>query len=112
MKARTVKEGLIAIKWILENKGWHQGTCFRDAKGHPINRSVKETNDNLHNIASCCLFGAHCLVEYDDHTLPNKVLNALQHSDTNYSMSLFNDEIGRTKDEVITLLDKVIRRYQ
>lgn len=36
MKVHTVKEVLIAAKWILENVGWCQGAYFKDKEGHDI----------------------------------------------------------------------------
>jgi hypothetical protein len=33
MKAKTVKEGLIATKWILENRGWCQTHYHADKNG-------------------------------------------------------------------------------
>jgi hypothetical protein len=62
-KAETVKEVLIAARWILNNVGWRQSgpiTCSPDYTGPRCAiaaiRSV-ETLDGLHDKARACLPG-------------------------------------------------------
>src|SRR5271155_1774681 len=63
MKATTVKEGLIATKWILENYGWCQGYYQVDEGGNVVGDPI--------NLPFCgsCLSGALELVQYEDDDL-------------------------------------------
>lgn len=60
MKATTVKEVLIAAKWILENKGWHRGCFYRNSVGGELSSYMIATQPD--QLASVCLLVANMLV--------------------------------------------------
>jgi hypothetical protein len=101
MKAQTVKEVLVATKWILEHTGWCQGASGMDKDG--IKCRVQDPK-----CVSRCLTGAIYTVEADT-TLLNQA-HYLIEGDLNSTVIKFNDTWGRTKQEVLDLLVRVIER--
>jgi hypothetical protein len=110
MKAKTVKEGLIATKWILENRGWCQTHYHADKNGVRVGDPITDPA-----YGGSCLFGALSLVEYDEDAfglatltrmaVHNKVLD----EPLAISIPDWNDDKTRTKSQVIALLDKLIK---
>ena len=112
MKATTVKEVLIAARWILQHYGWVQGTFYLTTYGLRV-PSIKalEPGDTL---KACCLTGALRLVEVEDriHGLFDRTYDLVRQSaqEARWGVSNWNDTPGRTKEEVIALLDKAIAK--
>jgi hypothetical protein len=107
MKATTVKEVLIATKWILTHMDWIQGEFFRDSNGAEI-RDWRP--DYLCKYAkSCCLSGAIRLVETDREVLSmarGHLFDVLSPD----SITSFNDKPGLTKDQLLEALDQAIEK--
>jgi hypothetical protein len=117
-KAKTVKEVLVAAKWILENIGWHQGSFYKDKKDNRMIYPIDITSpDVLSTLGSFCAVGAINVVEKADYN-PDTETSALQQKtfDTLVEFLPFsvrnipywNDAIGRTKQEVLAVFDKAI----
>lgn len=105
----TIKENLQAAKQLLIEKGWTQHASARLEDG------TKCAADDPH--ACCfCLGGAICRVagEYMPGTASKYIpawrfISGFVAGNTSYCGAInFNDEVGRTKEEVIALLDKAI----
>lgn len=58
--AKTIKEALIATKWILENIGWCKVSYWQDKNGKTILTSQMSCEKG--HVAKCCLSGAMRLV--------------------------------------------------
>lgn len=108
MKATTVKEVLVAAKWLLDHYGWTRLTMWRTPKGEEIGQAIFIT-DGTRKLGSCCLLGALSLVEC---TLQAKAEAHLAIKNAIYApyISTWNDSPGRTKQDVIALLDKLIEK--
>src|ERR1700674_1976670 len=105
-QAKTAKEVLQAMEWIVSNIGWTQGTMYRNRNGEGISpNQIQEMG-----LSSVCLYGAFRLVEADlvlrreaqaifwqSNFLPNG---------SAMDFVRFNDAPGRTKEEVISALRK------
>lgn len=98
-KAKNIKEVLIAAKWMLENVGWCQGLFSK--------------RDDSGSIKAMCLVGAINRVQLTDagykKLLQEKsttMLSKLLKQD----VWIWNDTEGRTKEEVISLLDRAIKK--
>jgi hypothetical protein len=110
-KAKTVKEVLVATKWILEHFGWCQGDTYRDKSGVscPPNRAK-----------SSCLEGALQLVEIDysywrggfsaGYSVLVGAYDLLEKRISGKRLTNWNDEPKRTKKQVLALLDKAIKQ--
>lgn len=110
-QAKTVKETLIAAKWILENVGWCQEHSCEDAKGMRI--TISEVVFGGTVPAKVCLQGALYLVEAGQ-PIPNlfgdlqmKAYNLLTEMVAN-SVPEYNDT--HTFQEVIALVDRAIAK--
>ena len=110
MKATTVKEVLVAAKWILQHYDWNQHSWFIDSKdvrwGSPMHFTRK--HDRL-QLKSCCISGAVQLVDTDFSNLEMARLE-LQAAARTDNIVNWNDWNGRTKKQVIRLLDKAIAK--
>ena len=100
-QATTVKEVLIAAKWILEHTDWHQYTMYRyPKKCHRTPAGIAIPN-------SFCALGAIDITE-----APQAVKAAAM--DTLHGMvgpvASWNDMQSRTKEHVIELFDEAIGR--
>jgi hypothetical protein len=100
--AKTVKEVLIAAKWMLENVGWCQKT-FR-----------KYSTSGESPSCAFCSFGAIINVNYGSPGLIDKALAVLSKSiDTaSGSITIWNDDPKRTKSQVLAVFDKAIASVQ
>jgi hypothetical protein len=111
MKATTLKEALIATRWILQHTGWCQGQYYMNKEGHST------MNPLYGSLGGCCLGGARDLVECDRAALRSKlfgkILGAIKNVDNNcYTVVDWNDHPERTKEEVFALLDKLIEEQE
>jgi hypothetical protein len=99
-KANSVKEVLIAAKYLLENIGWCQGHFSLHQDGKPV---------------SFCMLGAINAVEVWDIELTweAKILlsqTIFKNISDSQMLSDWNDKPARKKRDVIKLFDKSIRK--
>jgi hypothetical protein len=109
MKATTVKEVLVAMRWIIDNVGWCQGALYTDKSGDKHNIIPPYDTVLKDDISGVCLSGAWYLVECDNEKVKDNALNILN-SLTSYGMIVYNDSFCRTKEQVLALLDKAIKQ--
>lgn len=105
-KARTIKEILVATRWIVNRLAWHKGCNWRSRSGKPL-IDLKE------EIVSSCLYGAMLLVESESHYIFTDAvhyLNAKVPASCG-NIAAWNDHSERTKEDIIKFLDKVIKEY-
>jgi hypothetical protein len=114
-KAATIKEVLIAARWILDNIGWCQGSYTKTKSGKPsVLTPITLHSDNIgdiSDISAACLRGAVWLVETKNHLLSDETFDFIQFKIENkyaQSMTSWNDDPKRTKNQVLSLLDKII----
>lgn len=103
MKVHTVKEVLIAAKWILENIGWNQNDYYRSKSGKRFDNHI-----DMSDVASACSAGAIYLVEADVSLQEDTVDYLLQ--TIGGSVSRFNDAPSTTKEDVLAVFQKAIER--
>jgi hypothetical protein len=107
MKATTLKQVLIAAKWIIEHYGWTQGTFYRGKDGVPVDDPINCP------LTGVCLVGAVRAVDKDftknGHAITTSTTNMIS-KELNGNIPRWNDAPGRTKGDVIALLDKLIQR--
>jgi hypothetical protein len=111
MKATTPKEVLVATKWILTHYDWCQGSWYKAADDKSISsRAIIEGDVQL---KSCCLDGALGLVDCDINAAYIKANDLLEQDEAVHGMDglvHWNDTKGRTKNEVINLLNRAIKK--
>jgi hypothetical protein len=110
--AKSVREVLIAARWILDKIGWTQGCDARDSDG----RLVSPTNSR----AVCfCATGAVIAVEAEEVGLRLNAIRSLERELTppshqvpgmRVTLAFWNDQRRRTKKQVLALFDRVIRK--
>ena len=99
-KAKTPKQVIKAAEWMLTNIGWCQGALSK--------------SDEDGNYSGFCLLGALIYAEASEKTLAQAkslVLDAIkkQYPICDGSFIVFNDDIYRTKDEVLDLLKGIAK---
>lgn len=104
-QAKTSTQVLKAMYWILDNVGWCQGLRYADNKGQSITRADIMTGRV--KPAACCLIGARYLV-VSTYEADNKAWARLKKRHGDYSLVPFNDRPGRTKQEVLKLIQDEI----
>jgi hypothetical protein len=108
MKAKTVKQALIAMRYILNRYGWCQGNYYVDKQGNSIISPYQGP------LGGCCLSGARDLVECDDYDTWCQIRYQINSRIWNVigimyaTIPAWNDHPNRTKQEVLDLLDKLI----
>jgi hypothetical protein len=98
-QATTAKEVLIAAKWILKNKGWCQNFFALTKNGEELDFGQCDPN-----LGCACITGAINMVEADKCTKA-QALGLLP-----FDIIDWNDKPGRTKKQVISMLDKAIKK--
>lgn len=101
-QATTLKQFLIATRWIVEHLGWHQGNLYLNAEGKRI--SVDDPT-----IRSACLYGSMMLVEAPS-GIRGSAAMFLEQLLLATPISAWNDAQDRTKQDVLNLLDEAISR--
>lgn len=101
-EAKTVKEVLIAAKWILENVGWCQGDSKKYASGEGWSRPFVP-------VAFCSL-GSIDAVEKTGHMLGEMAREQLRLTIQSNYIAEWNDNQYRTKEQVVEAFDKAIKR--
>jgi hypothetical protein len=112
MKAKTVKEVLVAAKWLLQNYDWNQAAWYITTDGLRLNSPewfIVARKQNRLQLKSCCISGAVQLVNTDKDTKEMALLS-LQSAARTDNIINWNDWNGRTKEQVIKLLDKAIEK--
>jgi hypothetical protein len=107
MKATNKKQVLLATRWIITNIGWCQGMAWKDKKGHIIFGKETILNGKA-TLGACCLSGAIGLVECEKTTMFG-ALNTIEKAIDQTHVTTWNDKKGRTKEQVLALLDKLIQ---
>jgi hypothetical protein len=95
--ARTVREVLIAAKWILENVGWCKGDYARSRDGRTVSGSSPEA-------AFFCGIGATYAVHCEDATLGQMARASLG------NMAQLNDRKRTCLRDVLARFDEAIAR--
>ena len=106
MKAKTVKEVLIAAKWILENVGWCQKayvTTKDDKLGFDPDGSAA-----IGDVKAACALGSIYMVQSDNHDLRPGAVDVLQNEVIN--ITNWNDDPARTKQEVLDMFTRAIEK--
>ena len=108
MQAKTVKQVLVAARWILDNVGWCQGSYFKSKDGKRM-FNIREATD----VDCVCAMGAILAVETTEE-LQSQALDLVndlivENHYTRY-IANWNDESGRTKQQVLKMMDKAIER--
>lgn len=110
MKAKTPKEVLIAAKWIINNVGWCQESLVRDKQGAWMDLiPPTPSNPDVAKVGAVCLYGSLALVETDE-PIRDQATDLVRETLDDYRLSVFNDASGRTKKQVIALINKAIRK--
>src|ERR1700677_213193 len=106
-RSKTVKEVLVAARWMIENIGWCQGANLRNSQGKYI---ALDDAGEYKNVASLCTIGAIVMVEAPEQT-KNTAYIRLSRIIDHTVISQWNDEPTRTKQEVLSAFDKAIEDY-
>ncbi len=106
-EVKTIKEVLIAARWIIANFGWCQGSYAKSKDG----TKLWHLDDEALKQASCfCLAGAIQAVDADE-TLEDEVLKFMDTlTGIDISAIQWNDIKTRTKKQVLALFDKAIAK--
>lgn len=112
MKAKTVKEVLVAARWIIENVGWCQWHFAKSGdkevwmgRRTTIEKAAQEAG--VSKVDCFCALGAINAVEADYDLKRSAAVVIDNH--TGGSVSTWNDTDGRTKEEVLDLFDRAIK---
>jgi hypothetical protein len=114
MKAKTVKQALIATKWILGHTGWCRRFYHVDKHGLSLpgyGASALAANLSSFELGGSCLSGALGLVEYQNQDLNRETYLTVHNAiidDNAKSIPNWNDKPERTSQQVLDLLDKLI----
>jgi hypothetical protein len=108
LQPTTTKEFLIAMRDNILQYGWCQRAYYIDEKGEGFSLTGVSTK----YIKGCCLIGAMQLVQADTR-LQGEAFIAIRHEIDkkdllNSPLIEWNDAPGRTKDEVVDMLNKLI----
>jgi len=102
--AKTVREVLIAARWILEHNGWTRGNmCERNGVQSDVFSA--RTGDCF------CAMGAIWATESNE-DLRQRSLVALRVFAAVSSIPYWNDAPGRTKADVLAAFDRAIEAHQ
>jgi hypothetical protein len=108
MKAKTVKEVLVAARWILSHYKWVQHS-------HTQYGYTDEGRLDPNKPIGFCLIGAMDAVEipneqFDLEPLRNEAFRLLRNVIMGAGLASWNDQRGRTKKQVLSLLDQAIEK--
>lgn len=106
MEAKSVKEILIAAKWIIENVGWCQGSYALTKDNNRI-FSVEEAYA-AGDICAACSTGSIMLTEASEQ-LKNDAERILRLQVPDHKIVDWNDAPGRTREEVLAVFDRAIK---
>lgn len=112
MKATTVKEVLVAAKWLLNKYQWCRGSWYKDSLKEGYYNPDKFLTGTK-QLSCMCLDGAVKIVDADGYTKEQArdLLNSLLKTDSIVvwnDIAVWNDAPKRTKKQVLALLNKAI----
>lgn len=110
MKAKTVKEALIATRNIIDQLEWCQGKLYQAKAGKDPWNSL---NLNAENLVGCCLEGAISALEIkslSEYQILREARALIRGAIGTSNISQWNDAPGRTKQQVLDMLDGVIAK--
>lgn len=102
-KAKSVKELLTAAEWVLKNVGWTKGYMALNKDNGVF------IEDDYSNLGSVCLLGAFSVVDISHPELFSKAVAHFKQVNNIYSISYFNDDKTRTKEQVLAAVRKAIK---
>ncbi len=91
---------------IIKKYGWCQGNYYQDKQGNqfPYSAVITMPQDELdQHLGACCANGAIFLAEESVRKLHNHIVEKTEYS----GATAWNDAPGRTKEEVIELLESI-----
>src|SRR5215472_16812630 len=100
--AKSTKEVLVAAKWMLENVGWTQRKFARNKMGNSC------ALDDYEQVACYCAAGAIFAVKSESEIFINQARIALRGAMDAGSLVTWNDEPGRTREQVLEAFQKAI----
>lgn len=109
-KAKTVREVLVAAKWIIENVGWCQEYYATDAEG---NYAIYDSKAACHFCPEGAVNAVLCdkMVRYEAIDLLDRLVPArLIDKDADSNIVIYNDTPGRTLKQVLKTFDVAIKR--
>lgn len=111
MKAKTVKEVLVAARWIIENVGWCKGEFAKSGDKSvwvgaytTLEDAAKEAE--VSTVDAFCSLGAINAVDAN-HFLKEEAARIF-HNSVGGSISYWNDNEKRTKSQVLKAFDRAI----
>jgi hypothetical protein len=109
-QAKNSTEVLKAVEWILTNVGWTQHSSYRDGYGRTIGgcTDVHLREEHHSSLRSACLSGAVGLVNASDAAKKQAIARLVKAANGKHPMD-FNDDDGRTKQQVIDVVRKAAR---
>lgn len=111
MSAHTVAEVLALAAEILSERDWCQGSSAQDERGRPIASPAVELEHALEQAPSICLETALYLAADYNNPLQAQASTALRlHLGINVPSFVWNDEQGRSKEEVVLTLKEAARQ--
>lgn len=103
-RAETVKEVLVAARWILENAGWCQNACAKRRDGFSVSANSTEA-------VSFCAIGATYAVECDYSLAERARRRLLEQLPMNVcNVTVLNDQRGQTKEGILAFYDAAIAK--
>lgn len=106
-EAKTPKEVLQAMEWMLENVGWTRAVAYRNKDGIEID--YDDTNLLMMSLGSMCLLGAENLVEANE-AIKSDARRIFLDANKVPGLVWFNDLLARDKEDVIQALRKAIKK--
>lgn len=103
---KAVYQTLVEARKLIDEKGWTQGAMFRSSTGVKLSFLKKEQT------ASYCMVGALRAQYRPDPSIYGQVQELLHDviGEEWASLESWNDQPGRTKEEVLAVFDKAIER--
>lgn len=116
-KVKTIKEVLLAMKDLYQNKlEWCKGNFYQDKFGNPI-----DCDGDIHSV---CLLGCLTLAVPTDTILFNNIVEKLKETvgrtilsrydpwDCGIRLSIYNDKQALSKNDILNLIQKAIDSCQ
>jgi hypothetical protein len=108
--AKTVKEVLIAARWILNKLEWVQGAFYRYRHiNHYLLPDNNEPNRQWKDLEGCCTLGALNLVETAHLDLRDHAIYLIR-KEVGGNPGFWNDYECHSKKDVLQVLNRLIKR--
>lgn len=108
MKAKTIKQVLKAGKWILDNVGWCQYSYYTDKSG--VRHWDTEAGATSGDVGCACALGCIYMVDVENPDLRSDAASFLEKLVGTGNLATWNDQPGRTKEEVSKLFARGIKQ--